>query len=845
MKKIKKLMAVFTTIALLTEAGLFTSCSTGSSDDSPLVTPVVTEQKKDDKKDEKTDEKAGEKTGENKTENQVTGPFAYVASSITVEELGKMNPVPESGKTTKLKAGSYSIWGGKGLIVTQDDKMSVQINAGKETPVAIVSATNMTGMNATAVPVVGANLKSIMPDADSNGNVISGEQKPVNYVLVNADAGNNAIKLNISVDASSKDLPEGLSYWVLATDESGKILAVKDLGDIKTTAANFKETEIDLGTAVLGDKVCFGFARGVGSGGLKIHSITLTKTAKSAAEKPAVANFVAVACTTSEQNDGKITISNEEASKLEYKTDGDWAALTALELTGLKAGTYSFRYKETDTTLASEAITVEVAKWVDTSKYFESFVASSVAEANVDTAQKFEASDGTWTISNAKYQLTDSKGAAVSFETYDYDAANSKGYKYSGRIKIQKDATLEIKTKKDTILRIEGGSPSNGTERKLAIEGADVTEWAAKTNGSFWLKATDSKVTLKANGEFNIYGIHIASEKVADAVAKTKYEALALSLKKGDAEVTSCTVNDEVKATVTVKKTETYIQGNQVVTENVPVTTGLSWEGATVSDTGVVTTSVAGKLTIKVTYTYGSGENDKLSATKELDVSSGFTAATKTLANDADTLGLVATEATSDKTEIATVTIDGGIKITSVAAGTATVTCKAGEATATIDVTVAASGEITTVVHKYVNVTNSTGVWNLKERTEAPDGANAWDASTALASDVVLAADSGTGTLTVLKGVKAKYNSGLQFSNGSSAKNLFCIEGTGKVAITYNAPSTATESKPFALYAEGDEANKVTATEGKPSGTYEVNISGKTKFFSNDCRLVKVEFKSE
>ena len=54
MKKIKKLMAVFTTIALLAEAGLFTSCSDGSSDDTPALIPAVTEQKKDDKKDEKT-----------------------------------------------------------------------------------------------------------------------------------------------------------------------------------------------------------------------------------------------------------------------------------------------------------------------------------------------------------------------------------------------------------------------------------------------------------------------------------------------------------------------------------------------------------------------------------------------------------------------------------------------------------------------------------------------------------------------------------------------------------------------------------------------------------------------
>ena len=103
-------------------------------------------------------------------------------------------------------------------------------------------------------------------------------------------------------------------------------------------------------------------------------------------------------------------------------------------------------------------------------------------------------------------------------------------------------------------------------------------------------------------------------------------------------------------------------------------------------------------------------------------------------------------------------------------------------------------------------------------------------------------ADSGTGTFTVLSGAKAKWNTGLQFSNGSSAKNLFNINGKGRITITYNAPSDATEEKPFTLYAEGDEAHKITATSGKPSGTYTVTLTGNTKFYSNDCRILKAEF---
>lgn len=685
MKKIVKLFALITTLAFITGGGMLTSCSSGSSGGGDE------QEKQDDSKDK-------DKTDQGNAGNQ------YLAENITVEELSKMTPIPESGKTTKLKAGSYSIWAGKGAVVTLDDKMAIQINTGKETPVAIVSATNMTGTNATAVPVVGNNLKSIMKDA--SGNPVAEDSAPVNYVLVDVPkAGKTSIKLNISVDASTKDLPEeGLSYWVLATDLNGTILAVKDLGDIKSTASEYVKKDIDLGTAVLSDKLCLGFARGAGSGGLKIHSITLTETAKSAAaSKPNPANFAVTKCTTSDQNDGKITISNETASSLEYKyeSDSNWADLTNLELANLKAGKYAFRYRETDDILASEEIIVEVEKWVDESKVFAEFIASSVSSENVDTAKEFSAEDSTWSVSSAKYQLKDSKGNDVTYTTYDYDEASEKGYKYTGRIKIQKDASFKIKTKAGTVIRFDGGSPSTGTERKLAITGADKTEWAASTNGSFWLKASADEVSLTANGEFNIYGIHVESAEVEDTLSKTGYANLELSVKKGEEEVASCLVNDEVKATVTVKKTETYISGKMVVTDKLPVTSEVSWAGATVSETGVVATSVAGKLTIKATYTYGTGESDKLEVTKELDVSAGFTPKTETVANDEDTLGIVAASATSSAESVATVTVDGGIKITSVAAGSATITCTSSDGkTATIDVEVSAGGDITTTVHK-------------------------------------------------------------------------------------------------------------------------------------------------
>ncbi len=80
-----------------------------------------------------------------------------------------------------------------------------------------------------------------------------------------------------------------------------------------------------------------------------------------------------------------------------------------------------------------------------------------------------------------------------------------------------------------------------------------------------------------------------------------------------------------------------------------------------------------------------------------------FTSKNVKITNDESTLGLVATSVTSDKTDIATAELDSeGIKIKSVAAGTATVTCMDSSSNmATIAVTVSASGAITTKVTKY------------------------------------------------------------------------------------------------------------------------------------------------
>ena len=341
--------------------------------------------------------------------------------------------------------------------------------------------------------------------------------------------------------------------------------------------------------------------------------------------------------------------------------------------------------------------------------FFTEFVAETVSDANVDTAKSFEAEDGTWSVTSAKYQKTDSNGNPVALETYDY--ADGTGYSYSGRIKVQKDGVFTIKTEVGTVLRIDGGSPSTGTNRTLTITGADKAKWTANTNGTFFLTATADTVTMTADGEFSIYGIHTAEEAVTPRVLSTEYSNLVVTLSGH-----SCLINAEVTAKATVTKEETTTEGSTTKTENVDVTADVSWKGADVTN-GKVDTSSEGTLTITATYTYGD-EESLSSAAVTLEVAGAWNPGTVEITNEE--LGLTAATATSADEKVATVAKNSsntGITITAEGEGTTTVTVEdASGNEATVDVEVSAGGSITTTVHKYgaiqewtITVANNTG----------------------------------------------------------------------------------------------------------------------------------------
>ncbi|MBQ9205577.1 MAG: hypothetical protein IJ158_02555 [Treponema sp.] len=358
-------------------------------------------------------------------------------------------------------------------------------------------------------------------------------------------------------------------------------------------------------------------------------------------------------------DDGKVAIKADSTAatnkaRLEVQLDGTWTKWTALgtalsedgmTASGLVPATYKARYAEDD----ANAESAEGEIVVDYEKLFAEFVSGELGDANIDTAQKFEG-DG-WVVSSAKYQVLDSSEPPqpVVLKTYDY-VADSTGYSYSGRIKLQKEATFTIKTVADTILRIEAGSTNTSEARKIEITGADKTEWSPLGYSySLWIKATDSTVVLKntTSKEIAVYGIHIVDEELepVELSSETTYSKPTVVLSKNSAEQNS---DVTISATIPKASTKKTMSDGTVTTTESDVTAEVSYKVAPVTDgtvgdyatatvtDGKVSTSTIGTYSYTASYTIG--ETTYTSDAETLEVTKAFEAATKIIPLAAGTI---------------------------------------------------------------------------------------------------------------------------------------------------------------------------------------------------------------
>lgn len=490
------------------------------------------------------------------------------------------------------------------------------------------------------------------------------------------------------------------------------------------------------------------------------------------------------------------------------------STLTDAQLTAAKAALvkedYTLDSLYTDKTLTTEFVetagitgdTSVYAKW-NAVVYFSSFVATDTGKtADSSSYEALTSSDGlVKTTARAKFQLNN-------WSTHDYNAETSAGYTYTARVKLNKksgdvDGTLTISNVKvGSVLRIDGGNASTDV-RTVAFTGTDTdsTKWEASTMGTIYVTATASTVVLTSEtNEFCIYGIHVVDEKVETSVLSTvtTYTKPTVELS-----ASSCVLNDEVTVTTTVPDAvvkTTYSDG-KVVSSTTPVTETLTYAGATVTD-GKVDTSTAGTYTITASYTVD--ETTYTSDAVTLEVSAGFAVSTKTVTNDEDTLGLVATSVESSATDVATVALNDGIVITSVAAGTATITFSDGTNSGTIDVTVSAGGDITATVNKYLALSGTTVTV-------------AYDADSKQFADTAIISGDGSHHKT---GISVTYN-GVTYTTGYKMESAS--------VITFNLPAKAD----VYFVANGDKTLKIDSSTSWAVNTLIENVEAGTYTLTN------------
>lgn len=147
--------------------------------------------------------------------------------------------------------------------------------------------------------------------------------------------------------------------FTATNDDSGTLSNVKPGMKYSTDGGvNWKDitdTTMELtGVTAANDVKVYQPGNGTTTSDSTVQTIDITQ-----ADKPMVNG---ADCTTSQQNDGKIT---DVDSTMEYKlsTASEWTEITGTEVTGLSDGAYDVRVRADGTVLASEVTTITIGKY--------------------------------------------------------------------------------------------------------------------------------------------------------------------------------------------------------------------------------------------------------------------------------------------------------------------------------------------------------------------------------------------------------------------------------------------------------------------------------------------------
>ncbi len=197
----------------------------------------------------------------------------------------------------------------------------------------------------------------------------------------------------------------------------------------------------------------------------------------------------------------------------------------------------------------------------DSAVYFSSMTFADVeAQDFASATEDYVSSDGTWRIVHG---VSTAKVSEASAKSYD------EAYSYTKRIQMKGAAIkLLVGAGKTAILRVDGGSASGtGSMRTLTAGDANWTSYKGSANGKVaagFLSVTgdsDGYVTLSADSNINIYGIHVVSEAVdlsaVELGTSDTYGDVAISK-----DVDEVSTDDSVTLSASVEKTSKTIFAN-------------------------------------------------------------------------------------------------------------------------------------------------------------------------------------------------------------------------------------------------------------------------------------------
>ena len=816
-----------------------------------------------------TFEDAEETANVDVTISMIDGSVTKTATqTVTVTKVNEMLPyefdfnlLAKSGDSTgatNITADTNTTYDGGVILVNgsgRDGNLRIRktVNGDTATYAFNVQNNNASGSELPSINSTVASLPAFYIGVD-----ISSTETLASKVLVS---------FNVKATGSNKGSADA---YVFLVDNNKKILASMVLSEVSgTTAAGILS-----GTVTdLSSKVYLGFSRGSGTGGgIDITGITVVDPDK-IQSAPDATKFNTVSAALN-ADDGKITVSefltNENGAKLEYKLSSatEWTEATA-SIENLAAGVYEFRYAALPDGSKSASPSVSVTVFGAKSLELDSklYTITPKAEGGVvsatTTIATAELSEGKVSVKSVAagssvITITDTYGNSeeLTVTVSAIGTITAKSTKALGKIKatdtvaVTSSGESPLTVAKDDVVTltatptIAAANPEKltyqwyskvGDEEVSEIDGATsatytVTASAAGTVFySVKVKGTISTEVEITSGEF-IVTVVDSLTKITDETVVTISSSAESSVEEGTKVTLTASINGydaNSWEAVTYQWYKKVGEADAVVIENA---TSVTYEYTTTAD------DVTASPTFIVTVTGASSDESKTESVTITVTEKAFPSKTETINNDVETLGIIATSATSSDESIATVELSNGIVITSVAKGAATVTCTDDNGNvAIIAVTVAEDGSITKKIEKDKGISALTAVGE-GEYNMTTDG-TLFVKQTAGDGVVQKSKDSHFIATCSIDG------NGLNLKNSSAV--YFRVES--KMFLTF----TDSNSKGVAIYAVTSAGTKKIETPLTNSATpnsysYELNagmyeIVGTT---SNSARIASLKFES-